>query len=585
MEDADPDKTALVARRSSRPEPAPGGNVLPVGFHLHEYEIEGVIGEGGFGIVYLARDLHLERSVAVKEYMPSVLATRLADYSICVKSERHAETFEAGLRSFVNEARLLAQFDQPALVKVHRFWEDHGTAYMVMPYYRGPTLKQWLLAQPARPPEDRVKALVAPLIDAIESLHEQNVFHRDIAPDNVLLLENGQPLLLDFGAARRIIGDLTQALTAVLKPGYAPLEQYAEVATMRQGPWTDVYALAATLYYIAVDRAPPPAVSRMMNDDMLPAVSVARGRYSEPFLAAIDRGLAVDPSKRPQSMEAFRALLFRGDPGQTDRTHVIAKPPAAAARRAAPASPRDSAVAPGNVPAPATRPAAARVIRIAAAIGMAALCVTAAAWLLLARHDKPTAVANPAPPLPRSEPPAAPPPALASAPQAGAVARALYEARRPDIDVHARASLARLTIDKDEMQFTVRSNRSGYLYVFIADTSNELLMLFPGEAGQDNRIAADRPVDVPGGGYHIVASGPPGKDSVVVVVSPRPRIFPAGLVSDQRPYRRFDLALAAAGVQGRGGTYPVGTVQCPADGAACNDGYGADLVEVEEMAP
>src|SRR5262249_37748174 len=144
-------------------------------------------------------------------------------------SEKVADTFALGLRSFINEAQLLASFDHPSLVKVYRFWEDNGTAYMVMPYYQGVTLKRALEALPAPPEEAWLQRQLGALLDALEVMHQAHCYHRDIAPDNILLLDDGRPLLLDFGAARRVIGDATQALTAFLKPGYAPVEQYAEM--------------------------------------------------------------------------------------------------------------------------------------------------------------------------------------------------------------------------------------------------------------------------------------------------------------------------------------------------------------------
>jgi hypothetical protein len=286
------------------------GNALPLGYRLHEFEVTGLIGEGGFGIVYLARDTQLERTVAIKEYMPASLAARNDGVQVSVRSERHRDTFALGMRSFVNEAKLLASFDHPALIKVYRFWEANGTAYMVMPYYQGPTLKNWLREQKTAPTEAWLKGMLGPLMDALEVIHADHCYHRDIAPDNILMLGPNKPLLLDFGAARRVIGDATQALTVILKPGYAPLEQYAEVPSMKQGPWTDVYALCAVLYAVITGKAPPPSVGRMMKDDLVPATVAAAGRYSVPFLAAIDAGLTVHPDKRPPNMAALRELLF-----------------------------------------------------------------------------------------------------------------------------------------------------------------------------------------------------------------------------------------------------------------------------------
>jgi serine/threonine protein kinase len=185
-------------------------NGLAVGTRLGEFEITGLVGEGGFGIVYLGYDHSLERTIAIKEYMPSALAERVNDTAVVVKSSRHQDTFNAGLKSFINEARLLARFDHPALLKVYRFWEANGTAYMAMPFYEGPTLKQALAERTDAPDEKWLKALLAPLLDALEVMHQTQCFHRDIAPDNILLLKGNRPLLLDFGAARRVIGDMNE---------------------------------------------------------------------------------------------------------------------------------------------------------------------------------------------------------------------------------------------------------------------------------------------------------------------------------------------------------------------------------------
>ena len=338
---ADEPRTVIEPRES-------GGAALPVGQALQEYVIEGLIGEGGFGIVYLARDTRLDRVVALKEYMPTNLAQRGGDRSVAVRSERHRETFVLGLRSFVNEAKLLASFDHPSLVKVYRFWEENGTAYMVMPFYEGPTLRQKLneLGQP--PDEAWLRALLAPMIDALELIHNDHCWHRDIAPDNILLLAPQKtqagpgpqlrPLLLDFGAARRVIGDVTHNLTVILKPGYAPLEQYAESESMRQGPWTDVYALCAVLYCAVTGRAPVPSVSRVLSDEMVSAAQAGAGRYSQKFLAAIDAGLAVRPDARPQSMAALREHFDLG-PARTPRTTGLPRSAAPAEGQAVPAGP------------------------------------------------------------------------------------------------------------------------------------------------------------------------------------------------------------------------------------------------------
>jgi hypothetical protein len=302
---APPLSAAAAAARAEQDE-----NALPAGTYLGEFEITEVLGIGGFGIVYLAWDHSLHRKVAVKEYMPTALAARQGPTEVRVKSARHRDTFEAGLKSFVNEARLLAQFDHPALVKVYRFWEAHGTAYMVMPFYEGVTLKDTLLAMGTPPSEAWLRNLLAPLTEALQVIHSEQCFHRDIAPDNVILLKgSNRPLLLDFGAARRVIGDMTQALTVILKPGYAPLEQYAEVPGMKQGAWTDVYALCAVVYYAMVGKTPPTSVGRLVNDSYVPLAEQQVGQYSDHFLRAIDRGLQVKPDDRTQSIEELRSDL------------------------------------------------------------------------------------------------------------------------------------------------------------------------------------------------------------------------------------------------------------------------------------
>jgi len=305
-----------------------GGNALPAGARLAEFRIRSVIGEGGFGIVYLAWDGSLKREVAIKEYMPATLAARTHGDRVAPRTDRSAETFAMGLRSFVNEAHLLASFDHRSLLKVYRFWEANGTAYMVMPYYRGVTLKRALAALDAPPDEAWLRRLLGPLLDALDTMHRAHCFHRDIAPDNVLLLDDGTPLLLDFGAARRVIGDATHALTAFLKPGYAPVEQYAEMPSMKQGPWTDLYALGSVVHYAISGHTPPESVARLVNDTMVPLERSAAGRYSERFLRAIDHALAVRPDERPQSAVQLRDELGIEEPRVLPRKAAAsAQPP------------------------------------------------------------------------------------------------------------------------------------------------------------------------------------------------------------------------------------------------------------------
>jgi serine/threonine protein kinase len=309
--------TRTTLRTAAAPASGPGrlgragtwGHTLPEGTRLGEFEIVGLVGEGGFGIVYLAFDHSLQRQVALKEYMPSALASRrTGDRTVAVKSDHHIEAFQAGMASFINEARLLAQFDNPALVKVYRFWEANGTAYMVMPFYEGPTLEKALQALGHPPDEAWLRQVLDPVLSALGVLHDARCLHRDIAPDNILITATG-PILLDFGAARRVIGDATQSLTAMLKVGYAPVEQYGQIESMRQGPWTDIYALSSVAYYAITGKPPMASLDRLIQDRLRPLSEQAGTRYSATFLRAIDAGLAVAPEARPRSCAEFRALL------------------------------------------------------------------------------------------------------------------------------------------------------------------------------------------------------------------------------------------------------------------------------------
>jgi hypothetical protein len=368
---SDPDGTVLAVTQptasGASAQSAGSSNVLPAGTRLGEFEIAGVLGEGGFGIVYRAVDHSLKREVALKEYMPAALASRLPDFSVTIKSEQHRPTFEVGLKSFINEARLLAQFDHPALVKVFRFWAANGTAYMAMPLYEGGTLKQALRARGAPPDEAWLRKLLVPLLDALELLHRADCLHRDISPDNILLVggdrADPKPLLLDFGAARRVIGEQTQALTVILKPGFAPIEQYDEIPGMKQGPWTDLYALAAVVHFAITGRAPAPSVGRLVQDAHEPLVDAARGRYGEAFLAAIDRALAPRPADRPQSVAEFRRSLS------------AATQPAAAARAS-------------DTPAPKRAPRFGRAMVWGGALGLAIVVVAGLAIQAVRQRDE-----------------------------------------------------------------------------------------------------------------------------------------------------------------------------------------------------
>ncbi len=323
-------------------------NCLPEGVQIGEYRVLDVIGEGGFGIVYRAQDLALDREVAIKEYMPAALAGRHSSHHVHVRSQ-HRGAFDAGLRSFINEARLLARFSHPTLVHVYRFFEAGGTAYMVMRRYEGQTLRQ-VLGNPAlRMDQDRLSALLLPLLDVLEILHAQDCFHRDIAPDNIFVQQHdGSPVLLDFGAARRIIGDMTQALTMVLKPGFAPIEQYVDDGTMPQGAWTDIYQVGALMHLAITGKTPATSVARMVGDPLQPLTSAQAPGFSDTFLHAMHRALAVRPQERPQSVAEFKHLLglsgtATSAPAQTPAPPEVLQPSPDAKAAATPYIPPTSA--------------------------------------------------------------------------------------------------------------------------------------------------------------------------------------------------------------------------------------------------
>jgi hypothetical protein len=286
-----------------------GQSALAPGTRLGDMEIVRVLAVGGFGIVYLAHDTALNRNVAVKEFMPSRLVSRGQGQQVVVRAPANGETYALALRSFVDEARLLARLSHPAIVKVYHFWEANGTGYMVMPYHRGPTLSDLRRSMSEAPTEGWLRSVIDPLLDVLDLLHAQQLYHRDVSPDNVLLTEAGTPVLLDFGAARHVVDDQDRSVTTILRQRYSPIEQYGEAENLRQGPWTDLYALAALAAYMIKGTAPPPSTARASHDEMAPLAKTHIRGISTPFLAALDWALSVRPQDRPQSVAQFRAAL------------------------------------------------------------------------------------------------------------------------------------------------------------------------------------------------------------------------------------------------------------------------------------
>ncbi len=274
-----------------------------------KYRIESILGAGGFGITYEAYDARLASTVAIKEYFPSQFGLRDSTHSVRPRSDGDTEIFERLRSSFLREARTLNQFDHPAIVRVLSVFEAYGTAYMVMKYETGLSLKAWLAGLARRPTQEELDQLVVPLLDALELLHNGAFIHRDIAPDNIIVRADGTPVLLDFGASRRVMSEMTGTLTGVVKKGYSPQEQYA-TDSRSQGPWTDIYALGATLYRCISGVTPEEATQRVFDDRLLSAAEAGGGNYRPEFLRAIDAAMIVRPSSRPQTVAEWRKMLF-----------------------------------------------------------------------------------------------------------------------------------------------------------------------------------------------------------------------------------------------------------------------------------
>ncbi|MCX8955874.1 serine/threonine protein kinase [Erwinia psidii] len=282
---------------------------LPAGHRFNEFEIKEVIGGGGFGIVYRAWDHLLERTIAIKEYFPVSLATRHDHQNIVIRGERCQKLFNAGLNSFIHEARLLARFNHPGLLHVLRFWEENGTAYMGTLYYSGMTLKEWQHNSPETLTDAWIRQLLPPLFGAINTIHQAGYLHRDISLDNIQIQDNQLPVLLDFGSARKEIGNLSDETEIMLKPGYAPIEQYSEDSNNDQGPWTDIYALGAVMHTLVMGSPPPVSVVRCIEDRYQPLTLLRPPGFSLPLLNAIDRSLAMKPQDRPQSIDELASLI------------------------------------------------------------------------------------------------------------------------------------------------------------------------------------------------------------------------------------------------------------------------------------
>ena len=284
---------------------------LSIRTHIRDYEIQELVGSGGFGFVYRATDHKLQRNVAIKEYFPKFIAKRGGGGVVQPRLSANDEIYKRGLENFLIEARVLAQFDDPAVAKVHLFWEQDGTAYMVMPLYEGITLRSLVRLHRDLITVNWLTTFLQRITQALESLHKKEIYHRDLSPENILILESGGLVLLDFGSSYHHLAQVSCGEEVVLKPGYAPIEQYLTNDTLKQGAWTDLYGLGAVLHFLLEGQAPPASINRLQQDAYEPLENKQERHpgVSPNILAAIDRCLAVQPTARPQSIAQLKELM------------------------------------------------------------------------------------------------------------------------------------------------------------------------------------------------------------------------------------------------------------------------------------
>lgn len=295
-------------------------NALPTGYNLHRYQVEGVLGAGGFGITYKAIHEALENEVAIKEYFPSEWAYR--DHNgTTVRPNSQGQIparsneppcYEWGLQRFLDEAKILVQVNHPGVVRVRDYFTANGTAYIVMEYEEGESLSA-TLQRGGILPEPELRQVLNDVMPALEAIHAQGYLHRDIKPSNLYIrASTGRVILIDFGAARQALGRRTRSVTSVVTPGYSPIEQYVTVGE-DYGPWTDIYATGAVLYRCITGTPPVEAPGRVLKDPVQPAIEVGAGLYSQGLLRLVDQAIAVRPEDRFQSIAEMREALQATD--------------------------------------------------------------------------------------------------------------------------------------------------------------------------------------------------------------------------------------------------------------------------------
>ena len=299
------------------------GQALPAGTRIEEFVIERVLGAGGFGITYLASDTTLGRQVVIKENLPAQFAWR--DPTTGTVRPRHttgdsADDFSWSMENFAKEAAMLASLDHPGIVRVLRSFKTRGTAFFIMPFVEGTALDVQIQNRTNKNQafsEDELKGLLWFVLDALEYLHRQNIYHRDIKPGNILITGEGAPVLIDFGSARQLLSE--HSMTVVESPGYTPFEQLQSRGNI--GPWSDLYALGGTLYKMVTGTAPPKANDRVIDDQLVPLVAREElaERFSEHFLSSIDRAMAPRAEDRYNAAAAWRVHAWEQTTPETQK--------------------------------------------------------------------------------------------------------------------------------------------------------------------------------------------------------------------------------------------------------------------------
>ena len=293
-------------------------NALPAGTVIDTYQIEKILGVGGFGITYLVRELNLGKLYAIKELLPDGIAIRQGgETTVMARSTSDQDNFDATRKYFISEAQVLAGMSHPAVVSVHRLMEANGTCYMVMDYVEGDTLGDHLKKRGGvLSGADEFKQIFYPLMSGLEILHDQGIIHRDIKPGNIMVKPDGSPVLLDFGAATQVQSK-TMTITQMLSAGYSPFEQYTSRA--KQGPYTDIYALGATMLKCITGEKPDDASDRVYGDAYQSLLETSKyvTTYGSSILSAVDASLQMDASQRPKNIAEWWAVMSGDGGGST----------------------------------------------------------------------------------------------------------------------------------------------------------------------------------------------------------------------------------------------------------------------------